>query len=419
MTTTILKKCTIGLVLLASSGLQPATADIVSYGLNGKTHESTTSTVSTMPFTRTGAVVRDGTGGIQDTGINIPTQVSVPGGVFCRVMPLVNRVNTFMYNSLAPANLPAAPDGGTLFATEKPGLYYTLEISAITSPGSGIEYNTNGGLFVSNSGTGQRIIGSVSNSSLCDGTSKSLSLSLNIHYYSDSTFNSPVFPGGGFYIDEYIVRFKGGTNPTGVPIGNSGTALFFISEGGNDGGYLGVDLLNTGITITQPTCFGQVVDGNNWNATDNTVNLGTYTTTEIQNGTAQPHDFKITLTNCLGIARIDVRLKAKPENVSTKDITLLKNLYGTSYGVGLKITGKANTYYASKLLVPNNDLSVYEAFEDEQSATSYTDFSTLKGIYGGTQQPLEFSAQLVPDGPGAIVRGGTFETSATFSITYP
>lgn len=418
MTLALFKKCTTGLLLLASVGLQPATAiDIVSYGKDGVSHESVLSTIGLMPFMRTGAVVRNREGGVQDTGINVSTQITAPAGVFCHKNPLTTRTNSLMYNSLSPVGSSKAPDGGTLFATEKPGFYYTLKITSMASPGSGITY-TNGEFFVDNSAGGQLVMGTVSDRDLCDGTSKPLNLSLNIHYYSDSTFNSPVFPGGGIAVDDYLIRFKGGNNPTDVKLGNSGTGLFFINQSKVDGKYLGIELLNTAITISQPTCFGQVVDGNGWNATDNTVELGTYKTTDIQNGTAPAHDFKITLTNCLGIDRIEVRLKGNG-NVSQKDRFLLRNVYGSAYGVALKISGKANTYYPAAELQPDNTLSVYKAFEDEKNTDSYIDYSSVSGFYSGTQQPLEFSAQLVPDGPDATVRGGSFNTSATLSITYP
>lgn len=83
-------------------------------------------------------------------------------------------------------------------------------------------------------------------------------------------------------------------------------------------------------------------------------------------------------------------------------------------GVGVLIEGLKNRVSEKMVLEPNVGTSVYKAYEDEIDASG--------GIYPGkgqgTTQVLEFQATLQQDGNAAI-KGGAFEATSRFQITYP
>ncbi len=176
--------------------------------------------------------------------------------------------------------------------------------------------------------------------------------------------------------------------------------------------YIDVIASTDNVKISLPTCSAAVLSGDTVKGT--TVSMGSYSPNEIING-ATPVPFSIELSGCSRVRNIAVKLIA---GTTGKDPTLLGNtlISGKADGVGLQIKGLANSVSDEMVLIPNDDTSVYQDYEDQ------TDTSTGIAGSGGsivtTTQSLKFNATMKRDSNEKIL-SGKFYATGIFSITYP
>ncbi len=166
------------------------------------------------------------------------------------------------------------------------------------------------------------------------------------------------------------------------------------------------------VTVAEPTCTTQpVASGSSVSGT--TVDLGHYSPNDIINGaTAVP--FSIKLAGCRGLRNINVTLTS---TTVAKTPTLLGNILTSNKatGVGLEISGAANSYSQQMVMIPNDTTSIY----NDQRDTSSDD-----NIYGSSEngvvqsQTLNFLATLKRDGTQQI-GSGNFKANGIFTIDYP
>ncbi|WP_347290018.1 fimbrial protein [Kluyvera georgiana] len=164
--------------------------------------------------------------------------------------------------------------------------------------------------------------------------------------------------------------------------------------------------------ISLPTCSAAVLSGDT--VSGSTVAMGSFSPNDVING-ARPVPFSIELSGCSRVRNIAVKLTA---GTTGKDPTLLGNtlISGKADGVGLEIKGLTNSVSNDMVLIPNDDTSVYQDYEEE------TDTSSGIGGTGGTivttAQSLKFNATLKRDSNEKIL-SGKFYATGVFSITYP
>ncbi|EHZ3050421.1 fimbrial protein [Salmonella enterica subsp. enterica] len=166
------------------------------------------------------------------------------------------------------------------------------------------------------------------------------------------------------------------------------------------------------VTVAEPTCTTQpVASGSSVSGT--TVDLGHYSPNDIINGaTAVP--FSIKLAGCRGLRNINVTLTS---TTVAKTPTMLGNILSGNHatGVGLEISGAANSYSQQMVMIPNDTTSIY----NDQRDTSSDD-----NIYGSSEngvvqsQTLNFLATLKRDGTQQI-GSGNFKANGIFTIDYP
>lgn len=298
--------------------------------------------------------------------------------------------------------------GHRLFKTSVTGLYYTLKISTIWTA-----YNTTSDvpdIFIGDAPTQtfhfrfhdadlqracERLDGRFTPKFFRIG---GIFQDFTVEFYSDTTFA----PTAGQKItllssSDYLYSFKA-ENAGGTVQGYSGSI------------YFNFNLAN--VTLSLPTCFSSVITGKTVNGT--TVELGSYTTGQIKNG-ATPVPFQISLQNCIRVQNIETKMSSGNIGVQNKKL-ITNTLTGSNAaeGVGVLIEGLKNRVSEKMVLEPNVGTSVYKAYEDE--------IDTSGGIYPGkgqgTTQVLEFQATLQQDG-NATIKGGAFEATSRFQITYP
>ncbi|WP_407182715.1 fimbrial protein [Citrobacter europaeus] len=165
--------------------------------------------------------------------------------------------------------------------------------------------------------------------------------------------------------------------------------------------------------ISLPTCSAAVLSGNSVNGS--TVSMGSYSPNSIING-ANPVPFNIELSGCARVRNIAVKLIS---SVTGTDTSLLGNTLVTNKaeGVGLQIKGLANNVGNDMILIPNDDTSVYQDYEDETD-TSTGGVSGSGGNIVTTNQSLRFQATMKRDSNQKIL-SGKFYATGIFSITYP
>lgn len=176
--------------------------------------------------------------------------------------------------------------------------------------------------------------------------------------------------------------------------------------------YLNATFDISAVTVAEPTCTTQpVASGSSVSGT--TVDLGHYSPNDIINGaTAVP--FSIKLAGCRGLRNINVTLTS---TIVAKTPTLLGNILTSNKatGVGLEISGAANSYSQQMVMIPNDTTSIY----NDQRDTSSDD-----NIYGSSEngvvqsQTLNFLATLKRDGSQQI-GSGNFKANGIFTIDYP
>ncbi|EBY3114945.1 fimbrial protein [Salmonella enterica] len=176
--------------------------------------------------------------------------------------------------------------------------------------------------------------------------------------------------------------------------------------------YLNATFDISAVTVAEPTCTTQpVASGSSVSGT--TVDLGHYSPNDIINGaTAVP--FSIKLAGCRGLRNINVTLTS---TTVAKTPTLLGNILTSNKatGVGLEISGAANSYSQQMVMIPNDTTSIY----NDQRDTSSDD-----NIYGSSEngvvqsQTLNFLATLKRDGTQQI-GSGNFKANGIFTIDYP
>lgn len=283
----------------------------------------------------------------------------------------------------------------TLYKTNLPGLYYTLQIKSFYAAYSDF---TNTTFYLSSD-----IITNVSNNtyscSLSGNYMGGFVMSAEIEFYTDNTLT---LPDNGNINTLPEIRLTPGGNMFGS----------FSIQNEDDGGSILVRLSVDGVHISYPTCFSTISS-----VSGNKLDLGTYTIPELK-GNTREIPFSINLSSCMGVKNIEVKLSTSL--VDSHNEMLLGNIYdglnGGATGLGVQITGESTTLSPKMVLQPNMATSVYRDYEAE-TLSLFPMFYTQGYTNESTSQTLNFTALLKPD--GRAIEPGNFKATGVFSITYP
>ncbi len=223
-----------------------------------------------------------------------------------------------------------------LFETNVPGIYYAIEIAANggTDSSGYIPASTNLTKLYKNSET-----------SPLDGRA---------HYFYVALYQSSAY------------RPNGVTKITPKTTGTIGHFVYGDNSDGDDN--IGVAVSSSSFTadLRLPTCKASL---GSENASGNTVNLGDYTTSDLQKGTTSIIPFAVNLANCVNTVQANFKLTANNYDSSTG---YLKNS-GTSMGVGVKITDTNN-----KQLKADGSNTLSSSVNGNNSATIHLNAQLLK-----------------------------------------
>lgn len=149
-----------------------------------------------------------------------------------------------------------------------------------------------------------------------------------------------------------------------------------------------------GLLLNTPTCDTALLAPAS-NVQGSNLDLGTYYQSELKAGsTPRAVPFALNFTGCGAVQTISARLSS---NFLASDPSLLgPSNAGGATGLGVKIEGENG----SQQLIPNDLTSLYSQTDEAMTDT----------------RQLKFNAYLLND--GGTVGTGTFETSATFNLTY-
>lgn len=325
--------------------------------------------------------------------------ISYANGLYC------TQINTGTENGLSVESsyVSAGSYGGVeIFKTNTTGLYFSLQLRS---------FSTNNQATVTPnpleiiSGTAHQALKLTPSSTFCDSTNKM------------GTVNYAVSSGLGFYSK---ITFY--TDQTYTP-GPSSISLLKTADydlriwnenpgSGIKSYYLNVTYDISSVVVSEPTCTTQpVASGNSVNGT--TVDLGHYSPNDIINGVpAVP--FSIKLAGCKGLRNINVTLST---TTLARTPTMLGNILTSNHatGVGVEISGAANSYSAQMVMIPNDTTSIY----NDQRDTSNDVNIYGSGEKGTTQShTLNFLATLKRDG-SAQIGSGNFKANGIFTIDYP
>lgn len=175
----------------------PTRADYVWYGKGNGTASSddVATTVEMVPYKNSSAVAigRVTSSTPVDTMVQYTTHVTSPAGSFhCGKGPSGSGTR-LDHNLLASGK---SVDSHTLFATDKPGIYYTVQISNLNSA----DYTFSPITFYLDE-TGRDIGGTLDN---CNANMGPIYFDITIRYYVDSTYNSI---NNALYWSAYEVNF--------------------------------------------------------------------------------------------------------------------------------------------------------------------------------------------------------------------
>ncbi|EGO8358580.1 hypothetical protein EYW98_03435 [Escherichia coli] len=397
----------------------PTRADYVWYGKGNGTASSddVATTVEMVPYKNSSAVAigRVTSSTPVDTMVQYTTHVTSPAGSFhCGKGPSGSGTR-LDHNLLASGK---SVDSHTLFATDKPGIYYTVQISNLNSA----DYTFSPITFYLDD-TGRDIGGTLDN---CKENMGAIYFDITIRYYVDSTYNSI---NNALYWSAYEVNFAiahpwGGGTTQGPAIGLQAKAGLY-----GQNRYLIFRLAANTLYVSGPTCYyttvtGESATGNKtfWldGSYQNTVNMGNYTSVQITNGNTTEIPFAIQLDSCASVQTVKVALTSNTTGIN--DASLLGNLRTTRQdeymGVGVKIRYLgANPGGSGTVMVPNSGVSYDLKAPDMDITYHIIDVSSTPSGVSGATNTLNFTAQLVRDGK-AEVKGGEVVATGVFSITY-
>lgn len=242
-----------------------------------------------------------------------------------------------------------------LFATNVPGIYYTVEImkNGQTKPSGYIADTTN-----------------ASKVAVIDDDVDKQTLDGATHHFYIRLYQDP----------SYVSNSSSVSNIRPSTTGEVGYFRY-----GTQDGPAKIVVNDFSIPIQIPGCNAAL---SSQNASGSTVNMGTTTPEEIKSDATQPVPFSISLTGCANATQAVVKLTSEHYDSSTG---YLKNT-GTDMGVGVKITGE-------------------DAITPLKPGGSSTSWSV-----SGSSATLAMNAQLMKlsDTPST----GKFSAQGTFEITY-
>ncbi|EAN4944318.1 hypothetical protein BVD23_02670 [Salmonella enterica] len=293
------------------------------------------------------------------------------------------------------------PDGHAMWKTNITGLYFAVEVTALSVAGATLE-NTLPIWFDTDS-VDLRMTPTESFKTFCDSTtadtyatSGGIYFGLYIHLYADSTFrpdrNTTITDVDLPTPEGYDFQFQNAT--TSLPAGRH---------------KINIDLETSGFNAVWPSCGVGTVSGTN--VKGSTLDFGTVYEKEITAGlSAVP--FQINLSNCAYIKNIEVKLAS---TAIGKDISLLSNtLTGNTAasGIGVQIEGVKTNLSNQMVLIPGDTNSVYK-YSPYASQDAYIDSDNTY-----TANTLNFLATLKQDSNQTITPG-SFKATGTFQLTYP
>lgn len=374
-----------------------------SYDRQGPTGEGITNTTISLTGNQTVIFYKSST--LQPSNVstwvtNSSNSGSNNGTIYCTTNEGATGADLVLENNFQDSGL--VYGGHKLLKTNIQGLYFTYSIANMGSwnisftpnplyvgdysaPVSLIEHDKSGGSGCADqkTGMGYKPIGGFTGGA-------------TITFYNDATFD----PKGA----ETISLLNNGGYSYRIYNPNPGPGIISYHDT--------YTISTSNFKISLPTCSAAVLGGDNSSGT--TVSMGAFSPNDIING-AKPVPFSIELSGCSRVRNIAVKLTA---GTTGKDPTLLGNtlISGKADGVGLQIKGLANSVSDEMVLIPNDDTSVYQDYEEEIDTSS--GIGGTGGTIVTTTQSLKFNATLKRDSSAKIL-SGKFYATGVFSITYP
>ncbi|ECH9262339.1 hypothetical protein YR28_24760 [Salmonella enterica subsp. enterica] len=306
--------------------------------------------------------------------------------------------------SIQSSYVSAGSYGGVeIFKTNITGLYFSMELRSFSTANEATVTPTR--LNITSGIAHQALKLAPVSTSFCARTNKTgginygsnggLGFYMSITFYTDQTYTPGPSSVSLLKTDSYDFRIWN-ENP------GSGIKSYHVNYT--------VDI--SSVVVNEPTCSTQpVASGNSVNGT--TVDLGTYSPNDIIKGAA-PVPFAIKLAGCKGLRNINVTLTT---TTMAHSPTMLGNILtqNNATGVGVEISGAANSYSSQMVMLPNDTTSIY----NDQRDTSSDNNIYGNGESGTTQShTLNFLATLKRDGTQQI-GSGHFKANGIFTIDYP
>lgn len=269
-----------------------------------------------------------------------------------------------LQSQTAPGLIIGNKNGNAIFATNIPGIGYTVRIHTAESDGG------TGGYFAMNTTGWTDLTGGVPTSMWAG--RKSIVATVYLYAGPDYVGNPN---------KATVIKPKAGTlgkMAIGDPTDSDNQPWTFM-----------VDENSFQIPVVLPTCdIAMLSDGTN------DVNLGDYFVSDIKNNKVKDVPFSIHLNSCTSVARFTTKL------TSTKLTGTNNDLLGNTITSGAEGAGVKIMYNGTSQLIPNN------------SSSSYV--MTDASLPGSTQ--IDYVAQLVAN--GSTVKPGAFKATGVFTLSY-
>lgn len=269
-----------------------------------------------------------------------------------------------LQSQTAPGLMIGSKNGDAIFATNIPGVGYTVRIQTAESGGG------TGGYFGTNTTGWVDLTGGVP-TSMWDGRKEIVA---SVYLYV-----GPGYVGNPNKIT--LIKPKAGTlgkMAIGDPTDSDNQPWTFM-----------VDENSFQIPVVLPTCDTAMVSGGS-----NTINLGDYYVSDIKNNNVKDIPFTIELSDCTSTAKFTTKLTATKVTGTNNDL-LANTLSSEAEGAGVKII-----YNGTSQLIPNNANSTY--IVNDEKVPNWKDINLI--------------ARLVPN--GSTVKPGSFKATGTFTLSY-
>lgn len=365
---------------------------------NGSQDSPDNLTFPLLPYSSTGAVLTPGST-LQDTGINLPIATfDSRGGLFCKDALFYSRYTFKLSHNLVPGPV---FNGHQLFKTSLQGLYFDVQIIDLRGAYSTFSPNT---FYLSNNSQ----ITKAKFTESCGSYYYEIGgviFNFQVRYYTDATFQHAQDRSNS---NSFLATFASNGNIPGAPF--PGPGMRFENDAGS-GSYWTISLPSQ-LYISPPTCYATAVSGPH--TSGNTVDLGTWASSEVQNNLTPARPFNIELSGCLKTTKATFRLTTNvPAPLAPHLLGNALTESSAAQGAGVKIVGLGGPGYE---LQANNTSSTYP-IGLTYSGESYAEYVNGKIAMTGSQMSVPFTAQLVRAG-NATVKPGSFKASAIFTVSY-